>query len=131
LLIELARLRPVWASVTVDGRQWRGPVTMVSIGNGPGYGGGQLICPDARTDDGLLDVAVVRPLSRRAVARLKPKLPTGELRDHPAVLRWRGRHVDLEVAGAIAYADGERIGSSPLSVTAVPAALRMIGPARG
>ncbi|MBI3688180.1 MAG: YegS/Rv2252/BmrU family lipid kinase [Actinobacteria bacterium] len=128
ILIELARLRALPATVTVDGHRWRGPVTMVSVGNGPSYGGGQLICPDARPDDGLLDVAVVQPLSRLDVARLKPKLATGELGDHPAVLRWRAREVRLEVAGTIAYADGERVGPLPLSITNVPGALRVLAP---
>ncbi|HSV67334.1 MAG TPA: diacylglycerol kinase family protein [Mycobacteriales bacterium] len=128
VLAELYRLRPRPATVTMDGERWQGDVTLVAIGNGARYGGGQYICPDARPDDGLLDVAIVRPLTRRQVVALKPKLSTGELRDHPAVIRRRVSEVRLEIAGLAAYADGERVGPLPVRVRCVPGALRVLVP---
>ncbi len=126
---ELAMLRPRPATVVTDGEEWHGEVTQVDIGNGARYGGGLLICPDADLADGLLDVAIVRPLSRARLVALKPKLPTGGLRDHPAVLRRRARTVRVEIDGAVAYADGERVGPLPLDAACVPGALRVLAPA--
>jgi diacylglycerol kinase (ATP) len=123
---ELAVLRPRPATVVMDGEKWQGEVTQVDIGNGSRYGGGLLICPDADLHDGLLDVAIVQPLSRTKLVTLKPRLPTGELRDHPAVLRRRARWVRLEMAGSVGYADGERIGPLPLEVASMPGALRVL-----
>jgi diacylglycerol kinase (ATP) len=123
---ELAMLRPRQAVVTVDGTTWEGPVTQVDIGNGPAYGGGLRICPDADLTDGLLDVAIVAPLSRTRLTMLKPKLPSGELAEHPRVKRLRGARVRVVMDGAVAYADGERIGPLPLDVSVVPGALRVL-----
>jgi diacylglycerol kinase (ATP) len=123
---ELAMLRPRMATVVMDGEEWRGEVTQIDIGNGTRYGGGLLICPDALPDDGLLDVAIVRPLSRAKLVALKPRLPTGQLREHPAVLRRRATTVRVEIEGAVGYADGERLGPLPLDVACVPGALRVL-----
>lgn len=126
---ELAMLGPRAAQVSVDGEEWTGTVTQVDIGNGPAYGGGLRICPDADMSDGLLDVAVVGPVSRTQLTMLKPKLPTGGLADHPRIRRSRGSAVTVSVEGAIAYADGERIGPLPLTIECVPGALRVLSAA--
>jgi diacylglycerol kinase (ATP) len=126
---ELAMLRPRPATVTVDGERWQGEVTQVDIGNGQIYGGGLKICPDADMTDGLLDVAVVAPLTRTQLAMLKPKLPSGELAQHPKILRWQGKHIRVELPDTVGYADGERIGPLPLEIHSVPAALRVLVPA--
>jgi diacylglycerol kinase (ATP) len=123
---ELAMLRPRAATVVMDGEPWQGEVTQVDVGNGTRYGGGLLICPDADPHDGLLDVAIVQPMSRAKLVALKPKLPSGGLRDHPAVLRRRAKTVRVEMDGAVAYADGERVGPLPLDIACVPAALRFL-----
>ena len=123
---ELAMLRPRRATVVIDGEPWHGEVTQVDVGNGTRYGGGLLICPDADISDGLLDVAIVRPMSRSKLVALKPKLSTGGLREHPAVLRRRAKTVRVEIAGAVAYADGERVGPLPLEIDCVPGALRVL-----
>jgi diacylglycerol kinase (ATP) len=122
----LAMLRPLAATVVMDGEPWQGEVTQVDVGNGARYGGGLLICPDADPHDGLLDVAIVRPMSRAKLVALKPKLRTGALRDHPAVLRRLAKTVRVEIDGAVAYADGERVGPLPLELVCVPAALRVL-----
>jgi diacylglycerol kinase (ATP) len=124
---ELAMLRPRPATVVMDGEVWQGEVTQVDIGNGTSYGGGLRICPDAQISDGLLDVAIVLPMSRAKLVALKPKLPTGGLRDHPAVLRRRAKTVRVEMPGAVAYADGERVGPLPLDIDCMQGALRILG----
>jgi diacylglycerol kinase (ATP) len=126
---ELAMLGARAATVTVDGERWQGEVTQVDIGNGPAYGGGLRICPDADLADGVLDVAIVGPLSRTRLALLKPKLPTGKLADHPRITRRLASTVTVEIEGAIAYADGERLGPLPLTVECVPGALRVLSAA--
>jgi diacylglycerol kinase (ATP) len=110
----------------MDGERWQGRVTQVDLGNGPAYGGGLRICPDADLGDGRLDVAIVAPLSRTRLALLKPKLPSGKLAEHPRIQRRRATTVLLDIEGAVGYADGERIGPLPLEVESVPGALRVL-----
>ena len=89
---------------------------LVAVGNGPSYGGGMRVCPDADLDDGLLDVVVVRALSIPAFLRVFPRVFAGTHVRHPAVEVLRARRVRLEAPGVVAYADGERVGPLPLDL---------------
>jgi len=128
IFAELYRLRPRPASLVLDGKRIDTEITLVAVGNGPQYGGGFRICPDARLDDALLDVCVVGPLSRRELVRLKPRTRLGRHVDHPAVQVLRAREVRLESPGLVAYADGERLAPLPLTVRCIPAALSVLVP---
>ena len=58
--------KDVWLSI--DGQERRQlRVMMAAIGNGRFFGGGMKICPDARLDDGALDLVAVGDLTRAQV----------------------------------------------------------------
>lgn len=67
---------------TIDARQ-----TMICVCNGRWYGGGFNPVPDAVLDDGLLDVLLVRPVSRLQVASLIGKYKSGRYREFPEIIR--------------------------------------------
>ena len=129
ILAELARLHTEMFTLTLDGQPLQVEATLVAVGNGPRYGGGLRICPDARIDDGLLDVTVVGPVSRVELVRVKPRVRRGEHTTHPAVTVRRAREVTLAAPGVTAYADGERLGTLSVTATCVPGALRVLAPA--
>lgn len=127
ILSELSRLRPHPLVVETDAETINLDATMVAVGNLPYYGGGIPICPDARSDDGLLDITVVGATSRRDLVAILPRLRSGRHIDHPAVQTLRARSVHL--AGRnhwVAYADGERQARLPLTVRCTPAALSVV-----
>jgi diacylglycerol kinase (ATP) len=124
---ELARLRPVYCTVEVDDVVVEGPVTFVAVGNAPAYGGGMRICPAADLTDGLLDVTIVGPITRRGLLRVKPRVYAGTHVQHPAVRTLRGRRVRVAAAGVVAYVDGERLGPLPVTATCVSGAVRVLG----
>ncbi|WP_273654705.1 diacylglycerol/lipid kinase family protein [Cellulomonas fimi] len=132
LAAELASFRPYGYRVTLDDRTWESAGTLVAIANVPWFGGGLKIAPDARVDDGLLDVVVAGPLSRAAVTRIFPGIYQGRHVDHPAVTVVRSRSVVVEPlvdVGATpppAFADGERVGPLPLRVQVDPGALSVL-----
>lgn len=128
ILIEFLFLRETPYTLDVDSRIVEGPFVMASVGNSRTYGGGIQICPDAATDDGLLDVTIVRPAGRVRLLRLIPKVYRGTHVGHPLVETYRGRTVRLNAAGITAYADGDPIGALPLTVEALPAALTVFAP---
>ena len=64
--------------LTLDGRTRTGDYMMMAVCNGRMYGGGYRPAPLARMDDGLLDVVLVRPLSRLQVAGLLARYRKGE-----------------------------------------------------
>lgn len=125
LVRELLTFRPRPYTLVIDGvrREFRG--MLVSIANNGYIGGGMRIVPEARLDDGLLDVFIVHPLSKLGLIRVFPKVFSGTHTDHPAVEFLRARSVRLEGGGGVAaYADGERVGPLPVDVACVPGALR-------
>lgn len=125
LLAELARLRPVVYRLDLDGQRWETPAVLVSIGNGVSLGGGMKVTPDARLDDGLVDVMVVAPLGRLALLRIFPRVFSGtHVTDRRVTIR-RAARVRIEAEDVVAFADGERIGPLPVEVTVVPGALRV------
>ncbi len=127
MLAELAGLRPIPYRIRLDdGPEQAVEATLVAVGNGPSYGGGMRICPAAELDDGLLEVTVVGPCSRRTLLRVFPRVYRGTHVTHPVVTVHRAARVRLAADGVSGYADGERIGPLPLDVEAVPGALRLL-----
>jgi len=130
ILAELARLRPRPVALTVDGVGSSEQVTLVAVGNTAWYGGGLRIAPGADPTDGLLDVVVIGPVSRRELVRTRPKLAAGTHVDHPAVTVLRGREVSLHGTGLTTWADGEPVSELPAVSVCVPGAVRVVGSGR-
>lgn len=128
ILRELPLFRAIPYAVTVDGVRHETRAMLVAVGNGPSYGGGMQVLPDARMDDGLLDVLVLHEISTFEFLKVFPKVFKGAHTSHPAVEVLRGREVTLEAAGIVAYADGERFAPLPLTVEVVPGAVTVLAP---
>ncbi|MDG4766215.1 diacylglycerol kinase family protein [Solwaraspora sp. WMMD406] len=126
VLVELARLRPRRYLVGLDGVSQRMDAVLVAVGNCASYGGGMRICPAADPTDGLLDVVVAGPVGRGTLIRILPQVYRGTHVQHPMVRSYRAREVTIDTAGVIGYADGERVGPLPLTVTAVAGAVRLL-----
>lgn len=136
------------ADVTPDGLQlrtgpagsatWTGRAALVTAANGPRIGGGVLVAPQARVDDGYLDVVVGTDLSRPAAALAFPSMFVGAHLRHRKVHLVRARAVTVEpgpeawAAGErampVAFGEGERLGALPLRVEARAGALRVLVP---
>lgn len=122
-LAELRALTPRPYTLDLDGVVRRVDAVVVAVGNGPSFGGGLRIAEGARLDDGLLDVVVIRPMSRSRLAVTYPRLLTGTHTTRPEYEHHRVRTVTVAAPGIVSYADGERFGALPLTVEAEPGAL--------
>ena len=100
------------------------PAMLIAVANGASYGGGMLICPSADRRDGLFEVMVLHPVSKVELLKVFPKVFKGKHVSHPAVEFIKVAKLTLE-SNAIAYADGEKIGSLPINIEIVPKALRV------
>ena len=87
------------------------------------------VAPDARYDDGLLDVMILHRMSVAAFLRVFPRVFSGTHTTHPQVQILRGRRVRLEAVGIVTQADGERFEPLPLDLDVVPGALHVVAPA--
>jgi diacylglycerol kinase family enzyme len=87
-------------------------ILMVAVTNGTCFGGGATICPDARPDDGRLDVVVVTATGPVARAAFALSLNAGEHLDREDVHVAVGREVRIHGEGLRYVVDGE-IGEEP------------------
>jgi diacylglycerol kinase (ATP) len=126
---ELPRLRPLPLTLIVDGVSHDVSVTLIAVGNGAYFGGNMQICPAADPFDGLLDVTVVGKLGRVELLRFFPTVFNGTHLSHPQVSTYRGRVIELK-GPAEFWADGEPMGLLPVTLEAIPRALRIAGVAR-
>ena len=132
VLFTLWLYRAAHIRMQIDGQPVERPLFLAAVANHPSYGGGMRIVPHARADDGVLDVCVVRDVSRFEVLRLLPRIYSGGHRGHPAVEMFSCSELTAEADASIqAHADGELIGDLPIRVTVRPGALRCVmGPAQ-
>lgn len=126
---ELRTFRPLQYRIEVDGSPRDLKAILVAVGNAGVFGGGIRICPDARVDDGLLDITIVHPVSRALVFRLFRQLFTGDFASHPAIETLRAREVRVDGDDLFGMADGEELGRVPFACHAVPDALTIFSPA--
>jgi diacylglycerol kinase (ATP) len=118
----------VWLSV--DGATpFRRRVRLVAVGNGRFFGGGMKICPEARLDDGALELVTVGDLSTGEVVKNLGRLFAGthlELDDVDGVRVTRvvAEPVDPEALIPIEL-DGETPGHLPATFEILPGALRV------
>ena len=123
---ELRTFEPLPYTLDLDGEVRRLDAMLVAVGNGPSFGGGLRITEGALLDDGLLDVVIIRPMSRPGLIRTYPKLFKGTHVTVPEYEHHRVRCVTVAAPGIVAYADGERFAPLPLSVECAPAALTVL-----
>ncbi|WP_368562518.1 lipid kinase YegS [Pseudoxanthomonas sp. UTMC 1351] len=127
-IAKLGKIEPTRARLQGPDFAWEGDFIALGIGNGRQAGGGQALCPDARIDDGLLDLTVVPELSGE-VAAILGTLAAAEGRDAAldrvavrAQLPW----VELAAeAPLVLNLDGEPVEARRFRIACVPARLRM------
>lgn len=127
-LAELRVFDPLPYTLELDGAVRRVEAMLVAVGNGPSFGGGLRIAHGASIDDGLLDVVIIKTMSKLGLVRTYPKLYSGKHTQHPQYEHHRVRTVTIAAPGITAYADGERVGPLPLTVEVVPGALEVLVP---
>lgn len=127
-LAELRTFKPIPYVLDIDGEQHRFEAMMVAVGNGPSFGGGLRITEGAELDDGLLDVVIIRPMSKLELIKTYPKLFKGTHIHHKDYRHHHGKLITIAAPGITAYADGERITALPLTVEVAPLALRVLVP---
>ena len=105
------------------------PILLAATGITNRYGGGFKIVPDARIDDGLFDVCIVRPVSTVTALILLVKLFWGSHVSHPAVSIHQTRTLKIETDPPILlYADGEPMCETPATIEIIKGGLAVMSP---
>lgn len=103
------------------------PTFLASFANAPFFGGGMRLAPKARLDDGLLDVCLVRKISKLKLALLFPTVYFGRHLGIRELDYFQAKRV--RVASDIpldVYADGEHVCRTPVEVGVAREALRAV-----
>lgn len=127
MVAELSRLRLLPFRLTFDdGPEIVTDLTLAAFGNTRSYGGGMLICPGADPTDGLLDITMAHSASRTKLIRLFPTVFKGTHVNLPEVTTRRAASITVDSPGINAYADGDFACPLPVTVSAMPGALKLL-----
>jgi YegS/Rv2252/BmrU family lipid kinase len=113
-------------TVTVDAETRRARMHDVVVANGPYFGGGMKITPDADAADGAFDVLLIGDLTKRDLLFTLPKTFRGRHLPHPKAELLRGATVTVDAPEPLPIQlDGEQPGTTPARFELVPQALRV------
>jgi YegS/Rv2252/BmrU family lipid kinase len=128
---ELFSYNPDDHTVVTDGDAVRVRALLIAIANSRQYGNGALIAPDARLNDGRLDVVVVAARSPLSALIQVPRIFAGHIARISGVTMRSGIEVTITSAKPVIYhVDGEPfVGSADITARTRPGALRIRVPA--
>ncbi|MCP8938923.1 lipid kinase [Alsobacter sp. SYSU M60028] len=125
----LFKARPFRATITGASGAAEVETLQIAIGNGRHYGGGLTIAPDARIDDGRLDLYSLETRRLWRLAVIAPALRSGEHRHAPDVRALHGAWFEIHTAHPKRInVDGELRAMTPARFVVRPGALRVFAP---
>lgn len=105
------------------------PTLLVACANAPAYGGGMKIAPQAKMDDGLLDICVVGGVSPFKLFCMFPSVYYGRHLNLREVGYFQAGRVRIETQHPLdVYADGEYVCRTPVEIAVQPAAMKVVMP---
>lgn len=110
-----------------------GKMTLCAICNAKCYGGGYYCAPLAQVNDGLIDVCMVKKVSRITFTKLVKDYKQGKHLESegckPYIIYKQGKKVNLKLDKNLYYSiDGETEKSKDISVEIIPSALSFVVP---
>jgi diacylglycerol kinase (ATP) len=118
--------------IDLDGRRQVVRALTLAVLNGPYTGLGLTLAPDARLDDGLLDVAIFEGMSRWALAVHLLRVLGGRRAPAPGIRRDRARRIRVTARhGLPVRCDATDLGSTPVDVRVRPRELLVVAPPAG
>ncbi len=103
------------------------PTLLAAFANTPLYGGGMKIAPQARMDDGLLDVCIVGAVDPFKLFCMFPTVYAGRHLGIKEVAYFHAPRVRVETEHPLdVYADGEYVCRTPVEIGVQPAALKVV-----
>ena len=121
--------RPARWEVVIDGAARSFTGYSVAVANSGVFGGGMYLAPEAKLDDGLLDVVMIHDLPKRKYLAALPKVFTGAHVREPGVEMCQAREVAFHADRPFnVQADGDPIADLPATVRVQPGALNVIAP---
>jgi len=126
LAVELVKLNSRSFVVSTEGgEEQTGRFTLIAVGNTSSYGGGLKMCPTANAFDQSFEVTYVDHVTRRLLVRVLPKVFWGGHTKHRQVTQNSVQKIQIGGDEFPVYADGEKVGHGPVTITLHPGAMRV------
>ncbi len=118
------------ATLTIDHKEMKGDYTLFLIQNSQTGGSMLPLAPGASLDDGMMDIGILKKMTRRDVLKAFGMLKKeGRHVFHPRVDYHKFKTLSIKTpAPAAINVDGENIGSTPLNMEVLPGAVQICVP---
>lgn len=129
LLLCLLKSKIVNCEIKIDEEKINAEIFSMSVGIGKYNGGGMMQLPNAVPDDGLLDITLIKKISKFDVMKQTKNLYDGTFIKHPSVALYQGKIVEITSNTPVNLElDGESVGQSPFCFEILPKALKVFIP---
>ncbi len=115
--------------VYIDGKLIKDKIYLIAIGNGVSAGGGFLLTPDAKINDAIFDVCLVKDLSILRVLQVLPTVLKGKHTHYPEVRMFKAKEIEIRSNSNLTmHADGEILGTMLrwIKISILPSAIEII-----
>ncbi|RPH93686.1 MAG: diacylglycerol kinase family lipid kinase [Calditrichaeota bacterium] len=126
VFIITAELESYHLEFEIDGQTFQRDNIFVEISNSTKTGGDMLMAPQAKIDDGYLDVVLLNKISRLGLLSALPKIFKGTHLQMKQVETFKAQKMVFRPESAkVLTPDGEIIGKTPISVAVLPGKIRV------
>ena len=114
--------------IEADGFEWNDALTLASVSNGPWIGGMFHIAPMADNADGQFELLIAKPVTRRRIMKLLPKLMNGTHIGEPEIVHAQVTQLTIRADGPVpSHLDGEvQPEMDEFNIEILPERLRLI-----
>ena len=125
----LLTYKPKVFKLKYDGVERNVDVMMMAFANLKYFGSGMKIAPGADAYDNILDICIIKKMSKISFAKSIPKVYEGSHIELPTVETFRTREIDIECESKLdVYGDGEYLGRLPAKFKIAPKMLNIFTP---
>jgi diacylglycerol kinase (ATP) len=128
LLVTLFQYQNKKIRIAIDGQEgFELRASSIVVANGQYFGGGMWVAPDARLDDGFLNLVTIGDVSKTEVLTNVTRLYRGTIAEHPKVKTFPTRSLELTSEEEVFIdLDGELVGRLPARFQILPQKLSVI-----
>ena len=127
VLLNVIKLKSYPLQMTLNGKTYEIDNTYVTISNSKYAGGKMLLAPDAKVNDGLLNVVTVNKVGRLRLLKTFPKIFDGSYISSPFVDYYQVKEAEFKSKHhKVVSPDGEILGSLPIKVSVVHKAFPLL-----
>lgn len=128
VLALLPFFRPFNVDVMISGEKRTLDLAEMVVANGRYFGGGMLAAPEAKLDDGKLDVHIVSGVGKLQMISKLGKLRNGTYVEDPSVVSYLTDNIEVTGSAPVEM-DGEDFGELPVKIWVLPRSLKIVSPA--